>query len=75
MRWRHIIALTAGAITTVAVFIAAMVLLAFGGYFAEHEILIYISIALGPVAMVSVMAGYAVWWLVLFVATLLLPNR
>jgi len=44
--------------------------LVFGGYFAGSELLIFASIALAPVAMCAVMAGYAVWWLVLFLLTL-----
>jgi hypothetical protein len=70
---RQAIALTAGAVTTVVVFILAMALLYFGGYFSDRERLFYVSIALGPVAMFAVMVGYAVWWLVLFVLSLFLP--
>ena len=70
---RRIIALTAGAVTTVVAFILAMALLLFGGSFAGHERLILVSIALAPVAMFAVMVGYAVWWLVLFILSLFLP--
>jgi hypothetical protein len=70
---RQAIALAAGAVTTVVVFILALALLFFGGYFGDHERLVYVSIALGPVAMFAVMVGYAVWWLVLFVLSLFLP--
>ena len=70
----RIIALTAGAITTLIVFVAAMWLLVFGGLFPEKHRLILVSIALGPVAMVSVMVGYAVWWLVMFVLSLFSPT-
>ncbi len=70
---RQVIALTAGAVTTVVVFILAMALAFFGGDYAGHERLIFVSIALAPVAMVAVMVGYAVWWLVLFVLSLFLP--
>ena len=73
MTSRQAIALTAGAVTTVVVFILAMALLFFGGYFGDRERLVYVSIALGPVAMFAVMVGYAVWWLVLFVLSLFLP--
>lgn len=69
----QIIALTAGAITTLIVFVAAMWLLVFGGLFPEKHRLIFVSIALGPVAMISVMVGYAVWWLVMFVLSLFSP--
>jgi hypothetical protein len=65
------IALIAGGLVTFAVFVMAMWLLIFGGYFSEKELLVHVSIALGPVAVVSVMVGYAVWWLVVFVMSLL----
>lgn len=64
------IALIAGAIATLAVFLLAMALLIFGGYLSQREILVHVSIALGPVAVVSVMVGYAVWWLVVFLISL-----
>jgi hypothetical protein len=63
----------AGAVTTAVAFILAMGLLFFGGSFAGHERLIFVSIALAPVAMFAVMVGYAVWWLVLFILSLFLP--
>lgn len=50
-------------------------MLIFGGYVAEHQVIVYASIALGPVAAVSVMLGYAVWWMVLFVLSLILSNE
>jgi hypothetical protein len=65
------IALIAGGIATFAVFVMAMWLLIFGGYFSEKELLVHVSIALGPVAVVSVMVGYAVWWLAIFFMSLL----
>jgi hypothetical protein len=68
------IALISGGLVTVAVFVAAMWLLIFGGYFSEKEVLVHVSIALGPLAVVSVMVGYAVWWLVVFVMSLLAPE-
>jgi len=60
---------------TLTVFVLAMAALVFGDYFSERELLFYVSIALGPVAMISVMVGYAVWWLVVFLLTLFLPSR
>ena len=71
----RVIALAVGGIVTLAVFVLAMVALIFGGFFSEREMLFYVSLALAPVAMVSVMVGYAVWWLVVFLLTLFLPNR
>jgi uncharacterized membrane protein len=52
-----------------------MGLLIFGGYFAERHVIVYASIALGPVAAVSVMVGYAVWWLVLFFLSLISSDQ
>ncbi len=75
MRRRRNIALVAGTITTLAAFAAGMALLIFGGYFADNEVIIYTSIALGPVAMFSVMVGYAVWWLVLFFLSLIFSDH
>jgi len=74
MTGRQIIALAAGAITTVIAFVAAMALLIFGGYYTGNELLVFVSIALAPVLMVAVMVGYAVWWLVMFLLSLFLPD-
>ena len=75
MSTRRWIALIAGAVVTFAVFALCMILLIFGDYFAGRDRLVLVSIALGPVAMISVMVGYAVWWGVLFLLTLLLPEE
>jgi hypothetical protein len=74
MTGRQIIALTAAGITTVIAFVAAMLLLIFGGYYAGNELIVFLSIALAPVLMVAVMVGYAVWWLVMFLLSLFLPD-
>ena len=75
MTTRAIVALAAGAVTTIVAFTAAMLLLIFGGYFADHELLVCVSIALGPIAMLAVMVGYAVWWMVLFLLSLVLSTE
>ncbi len=74
MTRRQIIALAAGTITMLAAFVAAMALLIFGGYYSGNELIVFVSICLAPVLMVAVMAGYAVWWLVMFVMTLVWPD-
>jgi hypothetical protein len=74
MTGRQIIALAAGGITTVIAFVAIMALLIFGGYYAGNELLVYVSIALAPVLLVAVMVGYAVWWLVMLLLSLFLPD-
>lgn len=68
------IAIAVGAVVTLAVFVGAMGLIVLGGFFSEKDVLILASLALAPVALVSVMAGYAVWWLVLFLLALFLPD-
>ena len=75
MTTRRIIALSAGAITTLVSFTAGMAILYFGEVFEASHRLIFASIAISPVAMFAVMLGYAVWWLVLFLLTLALPGE
>ena len=72
---RRIIALTAGAVVTLITFVVIMGLLLFGGMVAEDRVIFYASLALGPVAMFAVMAGYAVWWMILFLLSLFLPDE
>lgn len=72
---RRIIALTAGAVVTIITFVVIMGLLIFGGIIAEDRVILYASFALGPVAMFSVMLGYAVWWMILFLLSLFLPEE
>lgn len=75
MTTRRIIALSAAGVTTVVVFVAGMAFLYFGGVFEASHRLIFVSIAVSPLAMVAAMLGYAVWWLVLFLLTLALPEE
>ena len=75
MSRRRIIALAAGAVVTILAFAAMMWLLVFTEYPAEKDRIVMVSIALGPVLMVSVMIGYCVWWGVLFLLTLFLPEE
>jgi hypothetical protein len=63
-----------GAAVTLAVFVGAMGLIIFGGYFVEKEVLVLASLALAPVALISVMAGYSAWWLILFLLALFFPD-
>jgi len=67
---RRNIPLAVGGLTALAVFVSAMWLLAFGGYFSDAEIMIFVSIGLGPVALLAVIAGFAVWWLLVFLVSL-----
>ena len=69
------IALVIGTIITVITFAFCMGALIFGGYFPDDRILIFASLALAPLAMLAVMVGYAVWWLILFLLTLFFPEK
>ena len=60
---------------TLAVFAAAMAMIVFAEYPAESDRIIMVSIAIGPVLMISVMVGYSVWWGVLFLLSLFLPSE
>jgi len=72
---RRIIATVAGAIATVLSFAAGMALLIFGNVVSSAHLLVSISVALAPLILCAFMVGYAVWWLVLFVLTLVLPDQ
>ncbi|MBI5249263.1 MAG: hypothetical protein HY912_07195 [Desulfomonile tiedjei] len=74
MTGRRTLAMIFGAITTLVVFAGAMWLALFGGLVGTDHIILFVSIALGPIAAVAVIAGYLVWWLVLFLLTLVLPS-
>ncbi|MFH0821435.1 MAG: hypothetical protein V2B18_01700 [Pseudomonadota bacterium] len=70
MRQRRAIALTFSAVVTLTLFATAMTWLIFGEIPTKTDRLVVASVALGPVAMICTMLGYAVWWLVLFLLCL-----
>ncbi len=67
------LAMVVGGITTLVVFVGALWLVMFGGIVETDHIILFLSIGLGPIAVVAVIAGYLVWWLALFLLTLILP--
>ncbi len=69
------IALVVWSVVTLAVFVVGMGLLIVGDYVAEEHRVTMVSIAIGPVAMIAAMVGYGVWWLVMLVLSLLLPEE
>jgi hypothetical protein len=75
MTTRRIIALSAGAITTLVAFAVGMAFCFFGEVFEASHRLVFASIAISPMAMCAVMLGYAVWWFILFLLTLALPEE
>ncbi len=74
MNGRRIVSLVFGGAATLATMVAALGLLVFGGLYQGGERLIIVSIALAPVVLVSAMVGYGVWWAVLFLLSLFLPD-
>jgi len=75
MTRRWIIALTLGTITTVAAFAGGLWLIIAGGRYAGNELLVFVSMALAPLAAFAVVLGFAVWWLVTFLFHLLAPDQ
>ncbi len=73
MTGRYTLALIFGAITTLSVFAGAIWLALFGGMVETDHTILFLSIALGPIAAVAVIAGYLVWWMVVFLITLVRP--
>ncbi len=71
---RRIISLVFGGAATLATMVVALWLLVYGGLYQGGERIIFVSIALAPVVLASVMVGYGVWWGVLFLLTLFLPD-
>jgi hypothetical protein len=63
-----------GGITTLIVFAGALWLVMFGGIVETEHIILFVSIGLGPIAAVAVIAGYLMWWMALFLLTLILPR-
>ena len=75
MEARRTIALTVCTLVIIVSFAAIMGLIVFGGMVEQKKVLIYASIALGPVAMIAVMMGYAAWWLTMFFLSLFSSNE
>jgi hypothetical protein len=75
MEWRQIIPLTMAAVVTFVSFIAGLLILIYGDFFKQNEILIYVSIAIGPLAVSATAIGYAVWWFATFIITLLVSGK
>lgn len=70
MERRRLISLVVGGIVTIVVFIVGMWVIAFGGLLPANDRLIMTSVALAPMAMISVCVGYAAWWATMFFLTL-----
>ncbi len=70
---RRTLAMALGGITTLIVFGGALWLMIFGGFVEAEHIILFVSIGLGPIAAAAVIAGYMVWWMALFLLTLILP--
>lgn len=75
MSARRIISLSIGALVSVATLTAGLAFIFLGDYYPFKDRLIVASVALAPLVMVAVMIGYSVWWLMLFLLTLVLPSE
>ena len=70
MTKRRTTALVIAAVVTFGVLSFGMIMIGSGEYATSGDTIIAVSIALAPVAMISVMVGYAAWWTVLLVLSL-----
>lgn len=71
MTRNRIIAMSSGGIITVATFVAGLWLMIYGNMFPDSDLIFLVSMALSPLAVVSVIAGFLVWWIFLFLLTLI----
>jgi len=75
MSRKWIIAFTSGTITTIAVFAGGLWLLISRSDLVGGELLFHVSVALAPLAMASVMVGFSVWWMIMFLLSLFSSER
>lgn len=71
MTRNRIIAMSSGGIITVATFVAGLWLMIYGNMFPDSDLIFLVSMAISPLAVVSVIAGFLVWWIFLFLLTLI----
>jgi hypothetical protein len=71
MTRNRIIAISSGGIITVATFVAGLWLMIYGNMFPDSDLIFLVSMAISPLAVVSVIAGFLVWWIFLFLLTLI----
>lgn len=71
MSRNKIIAISLGGLAAAATFIAGMWMMIFGAMFPQSDVLFAVSLAISPLAVVAVVVGYLVWWVCLFLLTLL----
>lgn len=60
-----------GSIATVSTFIAGLWLIIYGAMLPDSDIIFAVSLAISPLAVISVVAGFLVWWIFLFLLTLI----
>ncbi len=75
MSRKWIIAFTSGTITTIGVFAGGLWLLISRSDLVAGELLFHVSVALAPLAMASVMVGFSVWWMIMFLLSLFSSER
>jgi hypothetical protein len=70
MSRKWIVAVIFGIITTTAVLAGGIWALISRPGLTGGQILFHVSVAFAPLAMVSVMVGFGVWWMIMFLLTL-----
>lgn len=71
MSRNRIISLCLGGIVAVVTFATGLWMMIFGALFPQSDLIFVVSLAISPLAVVAVVAGFLVWWICLFLLTLL----
>jgi hypothetical protein len=71
MSRNKIISIVVGAIVAIATFVALLWLMIFGDMIPKSDLIFMVSLAISPLAVISVIAGFLVWWVCLFLLSLL----
>lgn len=54
-----------------ATFATGLWMMIFGSLFPQSDLIFVVSLAISPLAVVAVVAGFLVWWISLFLLTLI----
>ena len=65
------ISLFLGGIVAAATFATGLWMMIFGSLFPQSDLIFVVSLAISPLAVVAVVAGFLVWWICLFLLTLI----
>ncbi len=71
MSRNRLISIAIGGLVTIVTFVAGLWIIVFGAMFPQSDLIFVISLAISPLAVVAVVAGFLVWWICLFFLTLI----